>query len=87
MAARSRFEPGHPWRSLSPDDRQRAGGTPAYPSSYAARGHLRRRTALGVVRLGDAALLQAAGADLMVTSLDKIDPAELAYGRLCRQGG
>ena len=39
------------------------------------------------VWLGDAVLLQAAGADLMMTSLDEIDLAELAYGRLCRRGG
>jgi len=44
-------------------------------------------TALGVARLGDAALLKAAGADLVVTSLDEIDTAELAYGRLCRRDG
>lgn len=42
--------------------------------------------ALGVARLGDAALLQAAGADLVVTSLDEVDIAELAHGRLCRRG-
>jgi len=43
-------------------------------------------TALGVARLGDAALLQAAGADLVVTSLDEVDLAELAYGRLRGRG-
>jgi len=43
-------------------------------------------TALGVARLGDADLLQAAGADLVVTSLDEVDVAELACGRLVRQG-
>jgi len=42
-------------------------------------------TTLGVARLGDAALLQAAGADMVVTSLDEVDPGELAYGRLCRR--
>ncbi len=42
-------------------------------------------TMLGVARLGDAALLQAAGADMVVTSLDEVDPGELAYGRLCRR--
>lgn len=42
--------------------------------------------ALGVTRLGDAALLQAAGADLVVTSLDEVDVAELACGRLVRHG-
>lgn len=41
--------------------------------------------ALGVARLGDAALLQAAGANLVVASLDEVDTAELAYGRLFRQ--
>jgi len=62
---------------------------PAEPRSALPmlRGHLRRWTALGVARLGDAALLQAAGADLMMTSLDEIDLAELAYRRLCRRGG
>ncbi len=42
--------------------------------------------ALGVARLGDAALLHAAGADLVVTGLDEVDVAELACGRLVRQG-
>ncbi len=42
-------------------------------------------TTLGVARLGDAALLQAAGADMVVTSLDEVDPGELAYERLCRR--
>ena len=42
-------------------------------------------TALGVARLGDAALLQAAEADLVVTSLDEVAIGELADGRLCRQ--
>ncbi len=36
--------------------------------------------ALGVARLGDAALLQAAGADLVVTSLDDVVVGELARG-------
>ena len=44
-----------------------------------------RMTALGVARLGDATQLRAAGADLVVTSLDEIDVGELAHGRLCRQ--
>ena len=44
-----------------------------------------RMTALGVARLGDAALLRAAGADLVVTSLDEIAIDELADGRLCRR--
>ncbi len=38
--------------------------------------------ALGVARLGDAASLHAAGADLVVTSLDDIALDELAQGRL-----
>jgi len=38
--------------------------------------------ALGVARLGDAALLHAAGADLVVTSLDDVALDELAHGRL-----
>ena len=40
-------------------------------------------TALGVARRGDAALLWAAGADLVVTSLDEIAINELVDGRLC----
>jgi HAD superfamily hydrolase (TIGR01509 family) len=40
-------------------------------------------TGLGVARRGDAALLWAAGADLVVTSLDEIAMNELADGRLC----
>jgi HAD superfamily hydrolase (TIGR01509 family) len=39
-------------------------------------------TALGVARRGDAALLWAAGANLVVTSLDEIATNELADGRL-----
>jgi beta-phosphoglucomutase len=38
--------------------------------------------ALGVARLGDEALLRDAGADLVVTSLDRIDMAALAGGAL-----
>ena len=38
--------------------------------------------AIGVARLGDEALLDAAGADLVVTSLDQIDVAALAGGKL-----
>lgn len=38
--------------------------------------------ALGVARLDDAALLDAAGADLVVTSLDDVDVAALAAGAL-----
>jgi beta-phosphoglucomutase len=44
-----------------------------------------RMTALGVARLRDAALLSAAGAHLVVTSLDEIAIDELADGRLCRR--
>jgi beta-phosphoglucomutase len=40
--------------------------------------------ALGVARLGDADLLRAAGADLVVTSLDEIKADELIGRRLCR---
>jgi beta-phosphoglucomutase len=39
--------------------------------------------ALGVARLGDEALLRAAGADLVVTSLDEVAVEALAEGRLC----
>jgi beta-phosphoglucomutase len=42
-------------------------------------------TALGVARHSDAALLQTAGADLMVTSLDDVAVDELAGGRMCRR--
>ena len=38
--------------------------------------------ALGVARLGDEALLRAAGADLVVTSLDEVAVEALAEGRL-----
>lgn len=44
-------------------------------------------TALGVARLHDAALLQAAGASLVVTSLDAIALHELAQGRLMSSVG
>lgn len=40
--------------------------------------------ALGVARLGDIATLEAAGADLVVTSLDDVALDGLAQGRLCR---
>lgn len=40
-------------------------------------------TALGVARYEDAALLRAAGADLVVTSLDDVAVEALAHGRLC----
>ena len=39
---------------------------------------------LGVARLDDAALLVAAGADLVVTSLDQVALDALAGGRLRR---
>jgi HAD superfamily hydrolase (TIGR01509 family) len=42
-------------------------------------------TALGVARVGDAAPLQAAGADLVVGSLDEIAIDRLACGWLCRR--
>jgi beta-phosphoglucomutase len=42
-------------------------------------------TGLGVARLGDAAGLRAAGADLVVTSLDDVAIDELVDGRLCRR--
>jgi beta-phosphoglucomutase-like phosphatase (HAD superfamily) len=38
--------------------------------------------ALGIARLGDAALLRAAGADLVVTSLDQLDVTDIAGGAL-----
>jgi beta-phosphoglucomutase len=44
-----------------------------------------RMTALGVARLRDTSLLLAAGADLVVTSLDEIATDALADGRLCRR--
>ena len=48
----------------------------------ARAGHM---AALGVARLGDAALLQAAKADLVVTSLDDVAIDALRDGRLCRR--
>ena len=44
-----------------------------------------RMTALGVARLDDAAGLQAAGADLVVTTLDQIAIDQLVVGRLTRR--
>ncbi len=44
-----------------------------------------RMTALGVARLGDTPGLLAAGADLVVTSLDDVAMDALAGGRLCRR--
>jgi hypothetical protein len=38
--------------------------------------------AIGIARAGDADLLAAAGADLVVTTLDDVDPTALAGGRL-----
>jgi hypothetical protein len=40
-------------------------------------------TALGIARLDDEELLEAAGADLVVTSLDEIDTRALAQGEVC----
>jgi beta-phosphoglucomutase len=42
-------------------------------------------TAIGIAQAGDAGLLAAAGADLVVTTLDDIDAAALAGGRLVTQ--
>jgi beta-phosphoglucomutase len=42
-------------------------------------------TGLGVARLADAVGLQAAGADLVVTSLDEVSIDALVGGRLCRR--
>lgn len=42
--------------------------------------------ALGVARLGDEALLEAAGADLVVTSLEQVALETLPAGRLARRG-
>ena len=44
-----------------------------------------RMTGVGVARLDDAALLRAAHADLVVTSLDEVDLGALAAGRLSRK--
>jgi beta-phosphoglucomutase-like phosphatase (HAD superfamily) len=44
-----------------------------------------RMTALGVARLGDAAALRAAGADLVVITLDDVDIDDLARGKLRRR--
>ncbi len=43
-----------------------------------------KMAALGVARHNDAALLRAAGADLVVSSLDEVSIEGLASGRLCR---
>jgi hypothetical protein len=42
-------------------------------------------TALGVARRGDDAVLWAAGADVVVTSLDDVVIDDLAAGRLSRR--
>ena len=42
-------------------------------------------TGLGVAQLGDAVPLRAAGADLVVTSLDEVAMDALVDGRLCRR--
>ena len=41
--------------------------------------------ALGVARFGESATLEAAGAEVVVISLDAVDPAALAEGRLRRR--
>ena len=38
--------------------------------------------AVGIARLGDEALLEGAGADLVVTSLDQVDTAAVPTGTL-----
>ncbi len=47
--------------------------------------HAARMTALGVARLGDAAPLWAAGADIVVTTLDQIAIEKLVEGKLYRR--
>jgi beta-phosphoglucomutase-like phosphatase (HAD superfamily) len=44
-------------------------------------------TAIGIARAGDAELLATAGADLVVTTLDDVDTAALAGGRLVTREG
>ncbi len=44
-------------------------------------------TAIGVARADDADMLAAAHADIVVTTLDAIDTAALAKGRLTTSGG
>jgi beta-phosphoglucomutase len=44
--------------------------------------HAGGMASLGIARLGDAALLRAAAADLVVTSLDQVDVAAIPSGRL-----
>lgn len=43
--------------------------------------------AIGVARLDDVALLREAGADVVVESLDELDPRDLARGRFTRLAG
>ena len=47
--------------------------------------HAGHMTGLGVARLGDTAALWAAGANIVVTSLDEIAVDALVDGRLCRR--
>jgi beta-phosphoglucomutase len=47
--------------------------------------HAGHMTGLGVARLGDAAALWAAGANIVVTNLDEIAVDALMDGRLCRR--
>jgi beta-phosphoglucomutase-like phosphatase (HAD superfamily) len=42
--------------------------------------------AIGIARADDADLLASAGADIVVTSLDQVDRAALATGRLAKNG-
>ncbi len=46
-----------------------------------------KMAALGLARADDTELLAAAGADLVVTSLDDVDLAALSDGRLAKKGG
>jgi beta-phosphoglucomutase len=46
-----------------------------------------KMAALGLARADDTPLLVAAGADLVVTTLDDVDLAALADGRLAKKGG
>jgi beta-phosphoglucomutase len=54
------------------------------PAGIAAA-HAGGMAALGVARLKDASELRAAGADLVVTSLDDVSIEALVHGRLCRR--
>lgn len=55
------------------------------PAGIAAA-HAGGMRAVGVARLGDVALLQAAGADLVVTALDEVDVDALIEGQLAARG-